>query len=272
MQSNKNVKGLAIFSQEEQIRERSLKLYSFLICRSFLRNVPNKYGDNVRIFQQKDINLQEIKRVLGFDPDTTKKYWEGLEAEGLIRFCPRDWQEIRWDEDGNEISFKKRWTVRNKHKMTYYEIPIKQGQLFRKIPKSTLIELNEDANVNELTLKLYITLINFQEECIIENRQYKKFTYKDLRDMIGYKLKSAIDRKIESSLNLLISMGLIEIEKGEFINTYGQKIPCFLLNQANFYINYDIKGFATGEENIVDKDLIERIKQRNKEEYSEAFN
>ena len=275
MQSNKQVKGLAIFSQEEQIKERSLRLYAFLICRAHLRNAPNAFGDNVRIFQQRNINLQEIKRVLGFDPNTTKKYLEGLEKEGLLKFCPQGWKEQLWREDSNgdqsPVSFSERWTARNKHKDTYYEMPIDSTLVFRKIPKETLIELNECYQINELTFKIYMTLVNFQEECIFNNYHYKKFTYQDLRDILNYKKNNNTNLKIEASLNLLNSLGLIQIEKGEFINHYGATIPCFSLNQVNFYITYDFKGFETGEESIISEELKEKIRERNRNFYPEAF-
>ena len=51
MQSNKNIKGRAIFSKQEDIKEKSLKLYMYLVSHANLRNEPNKFGDNVRIFQ-----------------------------------------------------------------------------------------------------------------------------------------------------------------------------------------------------------------------------
>lgn len=159
MQENKKVKGLAIFSEEEKIKERSLKLYTYFVCHANLRNKPGPSGDNVRIFQHRDINLQGIKRTLGFDPETTKKYLEYLERSNLIRFCPHNWKEETIDEDGKAIDFKTRWKVRQKHKETYYEIP--QPPLFRKVPKETLVELNEIFGVNELTMKIYIILMNY---------------------------------------------------------------------------------------------------------------
>lgn len=58
---------------------------------------------------------------------TIKKYWESLEDAGLIRFCPRGWKEKFYDEKGNYRSLVKRWSDRNKHKDTYYEIPIAKG-------------------------------------------------------------------------------------------------------------------------------------------------
>ena len=262
---------MAVFSQEEQIRERSLKLYTYLVCHSYLRNAPNQFGDNVRIFRQRDINLQEIKRILGFDPDTTKKYWNGLEQEGLIRYCPHDFKEIKFDKNNIPIPFKERWKIRTKHKDTYYEIPITDGQMFRKIPKDTLVELNEIYKVNELTMKIYITLVNYQEISIYNNQSARKFTYQDLRDLLGYEPHTLTNKKMEVSLHLLESLKLIEIDKGNFTNKYGVVIPCFSLRQANFYISYEIKDFETGDIEIISEEAKEKIREVNRQSYPEAF-
>lgn len=271
VQSNKNVKGRAVFSGPQQIKERSLKLYSYLVCRAYLRNAPTEFGDNVRIFQQRDINLAEIKRIFHMDERTIKKCWEGLEDERLIKFTPHGWEEQLYDDNGEPISFIERWKVRRKHGETYYEMPIKGSQLFRKIPKETLVELNEVYNINELTLKIYMSLVNYQEECILNNISFKKFTYLDLRALLGYSKQNNINRKMEHSLLALQSLGLIDIKTGNFINTNGLTIPCFVLQQANFYINYDIKDFKPGEEHAMEEDIISKIREKNKELYPEAF-
>lgn len=281
MQSNDKTKGLAIFSEEKLVKERSLKLYSYLVCRAYLRNKPNKFGDNVRIFQQKDINLSQIKRILGFEERTIKKYWEQLENSGLIKFCPHTWSEQilidsgKIDENGNKImkenSFIERWKERNKHKETYYEIPIKQGQQFRKIPKETLIELNEICGVNELTLKIYVALANIQEMCIWEGWEYRRFTYSDIRDILDYSLHNDIDKKIASSLNVLKAFGLIDIEKDMIINSRGVKIQCFCLNQVNFYIDYDFKDYKNENEELISIDARDQIKNKIKEDYPDVF-
>lgn len=280
MQTNKNISGRAIFSETQQIKERSIKLYAYLVCRANLRNKPDRAGDNVRIFQQKDINLSAIKKLFHMDERTIKRCWEGLELEGLIKFCPHDWQEIKTVEieenDGSKktvkVPFTERWKIRRKHKETYYEIPIRsREQLFRKIPKDTLTQLNERYNVNELTLKIYMTLINFQEECILNGHTYKKFTYWDLRGLLGYQKHDDIDKRMEDSLRVLQSLGLIEVEKEQFINEYGAKIPCFILNQANFYINFNIKDYSTGEYQAIPTEIYEKIKEDNKENYPEQF-
>lgn len=269
MQENRKVKGLAVFSKEEQVKKRSLKLYTYFVCHSFLRNEPNQFGDNVRIFKQRDINLQDIKRALGLDPETTKKYLGLLEDSGLIRFTPRGWKEER-DNEGQLLPMSERWKERRKHKETYYEIPAPPA--FRKIPKETLIELNETFCVNEFTIKLYIVLSNYQESCIKENQKYWKFTYQDIRDIFEYASNDRINKKIGASLFLLREMGLIELETGNFVNKFGVSIPCFVLNQVNFYLKYDFKDYQTGEYSIIDESIKNEIIQKYKGEYSEAFN
>ena len=205
------------------------------------------------------------------DERTIKKYWEQLEKDGLIKFCPHGWKEER-DENGLLVSFNKRWKERNKHKDTYYEIPIKQDMLFRKIPKTTLVDLNEIYQVNELTLKVYMTMINYQELCNKNNKKYKKFTYMDLREILGYSKQNIIDRKLEASLNTLRSLGLIKYEAGTFTNKYGATIPVFVLTEANFYITYELKDFKPEEEITISQEEKLEIINKNKELYPEAFN
>lgn len=105
----------------------------------------------------------------------------------------------------------------------------------------------------------------------MNNYSYKKFTYQDLRDMLGYKLKADTDTRLELALNKLISLGLIDIEKGTFTNTYGVDIPVFVLNEVGFYIKYDIKNYKTGLENVVEQEQIERVKGENQADYPDVF-
>lgn len=261
MQSNKNIKGRAIFSKQEDIKEKSLKLYMYLVNHANLRNEPNEFGDNVRIFQQRDIVLTHIKKILNMDERTLKKYWEQLEESGLIKFTPRDWREKLIDAAGAPVPFNDRWKIRNKHKETYYEIPVKKGLLYRKIPKQTIHTLNEEYCVSELVLKVYMTLVNFQEDCMVNGYKYKRFTYQDLRDMLGYVSDAKTNKKLEGALNELIGFGLIDLKQGEAINDYGLKIPVFVLNQVNFYVNFEIMDYQTAEENVVEPEQIKRVRE-----------
>lgn len=261
MQSNANVKGRAIFSGEEEIREKSLQLYTYLVCRANLRNAPNKFGDNVRILQQKDLVLAQIGRTLHIkDGRTIKKYMEELEDAGLVRFCPRGWEEIKVDDKGNKIQLDKRWTQRLKHKETYYEIPVRRGMLFRKIPKETLVKLNEIYQVGEFVLKIYMTLINYQEECICNDFLYKRFTIVDLGDILDFDgTDTRWKQKVKYALNILNSLGLIDIEKGNYTNSFGTICNVFVLNQVNFYINFNIMEFETADESVIPEEIKKKI-------------
>lgn len=266
MNTNKDVSGRAVISEERYVREKSLKLYTYLVCLGELRNAPNMFGDNVRVFRQRDIVLTRIKSALNMDERTIKKYWQELEDSNLVRFKPHG-----WEEDMSK-SFNQRWTERRKHKDTYYEMTIYEGQLFRKIPKETLVDLNEIYQVNELTLKVYITLVNMQEAAFKKGKTFKKFTYVDLRDLLGYAKKNETNRKLEASLNFLRSLGLVEYEEGTFKNSYGATIPVFALTAVNFYINYKLKDFEPAEENVLTEIEIEEIREKNREMYPEVFN
>ena len=257
MNTNTTVKGRAIFSEQTKVKERSLKIYTYLVCHADLRNAPNAFGDNVRIFKQREINMSKMCKILKMDHRTVKKYWHELESSRLIIFCPHDWRE------DYSLSFEERWKERNKHKDTYYEIPT--PDLFRKIPKETLKELVEEQKVSELTLKIYITLINFQEDCNLNGYQYKRFTYKDIQDILGHKMETYFNRQVEHSINQLDSLGLLDYDLGTYINEYGSKIPVYVVNSVNFYIDYKNKNYKTGEENVMPQDQIDRIIQENAE-------
>lgn len=265
MQSNKDVHGLAVFSRESQIRERSLKVYTYLICHSQLVDDP-KFGDRRRVFQQKDINLSQMGKILKMDERTIKKYWEQLEEDGILYFNASG---NRWEED-RKLSFNERWKVRRKHKETYYHINYRSGEYFRKIPKETLIALNETYQVKELVLKIYIILTNYQEYCIYNGDKTKCFTYKDLRDVLDYTSQAKINKDLEAALLKLQSYNLIDIEPGLYTHPNGWKIPVFILKQVNWYIDYNIKDFETGD-SIWTDEIKAELRKQSKELYKEYF-
>lgn len=259
MQSNNHVKGLAVCSEEKNIRNRSLKLYTYLLCHSNLVDNPG-YGDKRRVFQQKDINLSKMGAILKMDERTIKKYWEQLESDGIIRFNDVG---SNWKEDFN-LSFNERWKIRRQHKYTYYHIIFNNNELFRKIPKETLIYLNENEynKVDELTLKIYITLINFQEYAIMNNKTERIFTYQDLQEVLGFAQQSQTNRRMEKSLIDLRKLGLLEFTTGEKTTENGWKIPIFILKQVNWYVYYDCKDYDTSERTW-DDETIQIVKEEN---------
>jgi hypothetical protein len=106
-----------------------------------------------------------------------------------------------------------------------------------------------------------MTLINYQEACINNGKSYKPFTYQDLRELLGYKLHDDIDKKMETSLNQLQGLGLIIIRRDVMLNKFGVAIPVFVLEQANFYTNFDIKDFETAEEEVIEEPERQLIKE-----------
>ena len=244
--SNKNIKGEPIFCENERIKQRSLKIYTYLVCISHLKD---SYS-GTRIFQQREINLSAIKRLFKMDERTIKKYWEQLEMDGLIQFNGRY-------HENYDTTFAERWKVRNKNKESYYSIPCPTP--YRKIPKETLKELNEELNVDELTLKIYLILLNYQEICILTGKNKKAFTYTDLRDILGYSSHHDTNKKLEAALLQLESLNLISIKTDKMLNKYGVSIPVFILEEVRFYIDYDIKDYEPSVESVIEDKIKEQI-------------
>lgn len=89
--------------------------------------------------------------------------------------------------------------------------------------------------------------------------------------LLGYSKQDKINNKILESLNRLKSLGLIDISKGNFTNTYGVVVPVFVLNQANFYVNFELMDFETPEEQTISKEQMERLIKEYEEFYGEEF-
>lgn len=238
-----------IFSSDKEIKKNSLKLFSYL---TLIGNLRDRY-DTVRVFQQKDITLKGIHDAIGLNERTIKKYWEFLEEDGLVVYSKR------YEED-LELSFNKRWTLRKKKPEAYYEIP--KPSKYRLIPQLTIEKLLKNKLVNELTYKIYVILLNYQEMCIANGKDAKYFTYKDLRDVLGYKKDNDIDRRIEDALVHLEALGLISFNKDEKRNSYGGKIPVFILTNVKFYIKTKITGYETDETNALSKTEIEYLQDK----------
>ena len=67
----------AMTTDKTQIRDNSMKLYSYLLCIAG----KERYG-NDRIFQHKNLILTQIQRYTGLSPKTIKLYLYELELNG----------------------------------------------------------------------------------------------------------------------------------------------------------------------------------------------
>lgn len=198
------------------------------------------------------------------DERTIKKYWEYLEQCRCLKY------NLIGEVEDENLTFNERWKRRRKNPNVYYHIEWNDSELFRKIPRDTLTGLNETYKVSELTLKIYITLINYQEICYVNKRETKTFSYADLANVLNYKLENQIRRRMEKSLLELVSLGLVNMETGSYTMNNGWKVPVFLLKQVNWYIDFSFKDFKA-DESTWSKDLLDEVKQKNKEMYSEYF-
>lgn len=288
MQSNKEVRGAAIFSEKEHVRDQSLRVYTYLVCRSHSRNYIQEGGDKTRIFQQKDITLSKMKMVLGMDERTIKKYWRMLEESKIIKF-QAEWNNAKEElfnlkqnflekkgikaeyadvlieieklkpADKDKL-FIEEWKLRNKHKDCYYEIPL--PQYYRKVPEKTLIFLNEILGLNELTLKIYITMISLQEETLSRGWGYWKFTYSDICQVLDYTPHMDTIKRIQGALVQLEGLKLIEYDIKTEKNSKGATQTFLLLRNVNFYLENKIFGIEISEDVTFSPDLIQCLKEK----------
>lgn len=279
--SNERTHGAAIFSDEKRIRQQSLKVYTYLVCKSRSRNTVQEMGDTTRVFQQKDIVLTKMRKALEMDERTIKKYWRLLEEEGLIRFKPI-WtnaneelktvalQTIKKDEitpfttltiTEKEKVFNAQWKIRNKHKDSYYEIP--RPRFYRKVPEKTLSFLNEMMGASELVMKVYIILINLQEEAFQmgKNYYYTRFTYADLCKILNFTLHSTTIKRLEAAIIMLKKLGLINLELINEKDQQGGTRTYLCLKNVSFYLEDEIMGVDISNEPVISEETILKIKK-----------
>lgn len=248
MQEENGKKALPILSDEAAIKNNCLKLYSYLIYNSSL--VDKKTGK--RKFYQKDVNLSEIGRAIRLDTRTIKKYWERLEYDGLISFIGLT---------DYEKTFSQNFSERRKQKNSFYTM--KKPSRFRLIPKETIKNFQQEINISEIEMKIYIILANYQNACILNGRTSYQFGYADLIKILGLTNEKQNRIAVLKTLNWLEKLGLIKYETGLKKNgTFNQDIPFFLLKQVNFYINKEIIKMINekGVELISDEDKGELLK------------
>ena len=234
-----------IFCDEKKIKNNSLKVYTYLVLLSNLKDNMSKD----RIFKHRDLNLSKMEKILKMDRRTIQKYMFELEREHLLLYNVRDNEYLELETD------KEKWNYRKHHKDTYYVLHCPDR--FRKIPQETLKFLAADENISELTYKIYIALTNYQEIAILNKKEKKYFAPQDIRKMLGYEQHIDINKKISRSLKILKAYGLIDYDTCFYNNIYGKRIKAYVLFQANFYVNED-SGIDEKAE-IVEDEIIDEI-------------
>ena len=285
-----------MIKKEDDVKNNSMKLYSYLLCISGLAIFP----ENTRMFRHKDLVLSKIKRCTGITDKTVKLYLYELENAGLISYMGVNMHERtlefdryhgdneiyeedfiiykdgvpKLDKDGHpkidKVAFRKAkesrafeiWKNRNK-KGVYY---IPRPNPYTPIPEETLEKLISIFELDEQELKTYIMCCIFRD---VQVEHYggksKVLKYEDLRETLGKRGNiSYTDSKIKRTLYLLKGLGLINFDDGFCYNQKGAKIPCFILTYVGYYVAYEEKEFEN-ENN--DEDIAiaqERLKQYDK--------
>lgn len=262
--------------KEEDIKN-PMKLYTYLVCISGLAIYP----ENTRMFRQKNLVLTNIKKATGITDKTAKLYLYQLEQKGLIcykgeihadKITKEEQKEIDKNLENVSDGAKQRkkdeligsllWKKRNKLEKTgVYYIP--RPNIWTPIPEKTLKQLNEDFDCSELELKLYLLCCNYRDMCVFEGRATKNLTFEMIRDTFDLKKTgSEVNKTIRRALLFLKSIGLIDYTEKLINNGKGASIPCFKLQEVEYYINYEIQKV---NEEIEDQDLkaiIERVNEK----------
>lgn len=188
---NSNEKATAPMPKnDEEIRNNSMKLFAYLTTISGLTDYPS----NTRMFRQKDLMLTKIKEATGITDKTVKLYMYYLEQNNLIvysglsnskkdvffdfeKISLYDYDKISdYKKDLQKYSFEI-WKNRNKkeNKNGVYHIP--RPTPFILIPEITLQKLNEDFQITELEMDLYLLMCKYKDVCAINKQSYKFITY-----------------------------------------------------------------------------------------------
>lgn len=254
---------------EKTIVNNPMKLYSYLLC---LAGVA-AYPEHTRIFRQKNVRLTEIKRVTGITDKTVKLYFYYLEQEGLIKYSgTKQFKKIdkeEYTDDEGKVSKNYRldllkhtaevWKERNKEKDSIYYIP--RINPYTPIPEETLEKLQEDFHVTELELKIYNLCCSYRDDCSYYGYPYKAITFEQLRDVLHYKLHADADAEIRRALVFLSGVGLISYQTSYYNNTKGAKIPCFKINEVNYYIDSKLSEVTLVDE-LISQEELDRLGER----------
>lgn len=166
--------------KEDDIKNNSMKLYSYLVCLSGLADYP----ENTRMFRQKNLILSQIKNSTGITDKTVKLYLYYLEEHGLIRYCGENkFNFLNANEYNTSTEYRlaaikyasEVWKSRKKEPNSVYHIP--RPIPYTPVPEITLQRLNNDFKITELELSIYLFLCKYRDECVINSKNFKAITY-----------------------------------------------------------------------------------------------
>lgn len=254
---------------EEDINNNSMKLFAYLMTIAGLADYP----ENTRMFRQKNLILTHIYKATGITDKTVKLYLYYLESNGLIeyrgenkfnfyKYRETDFEKFSLYRKAIEKYAAEVWKERKKERDAIYFIP--RPMPYTPVPEITLTQLNEDFNVSELELDIYLFLCKYRDECVKNHKNYKVMTFENFRDILGKKQDNTTNQSIRNALSFLEKIKLITFTLGFIANTKGAKIPCFKITDVGYYIGepmikFEEEDALTNQEKEELKKLNERI-------------
>lgn len=259
--------------KEDDIKNNSMKLYSYLITIAGLADYP----DNTRMFRQKDLVLSKIKEATGITDKTVKLYLYYLEEHRLVKYrgeCQFDFLKLSDFKSSTDYRIAAQnyaaevWKIRKQDKLSVYHIP--RPIPYTPVPEITLERLNKDFQVTELELKIYLFCCSYRDACVKMQKKYKAMTYEQFRDILDLKKENFNNKKILNALCFLEKIGLISFKLGFTTNNKLAKIPVFKITNVEYYIQEPIIDFSKNE--ILSNEEYQEIEEEIKERVELGYN
>lgn len=261
-------------SKDEDIRNNSMKLLSYLNTIAGLANYPSY----TRMFRQKNLVLTKIYEATGITDKTVKLYLYYLEQNNMIEYrgldnsdraAQFDFYKIKEQDYSSSSEYRKAlqkytyevWNIRNRKENKNGVYHIIKPSPYTQVPEVTLAKLNEDYQITELELDIYLFLCKYRDNCINNNLKYKCMTYEDFRDILGLVSHANTNKTIFNALCFLGQLNLIKFTMGSYINKKNAKIPLFKIEEVNYYISPLIEF---GQSDILSEEERNELKEVNK--------
>lgn len=253
---------------EEDINKNSMKLFAYLMTIAGLADYP----EHTRMFRQKNLVLTHIYAATGITDKTVKLYLYYLEKHHMIEYKgEHHFSFMKYKEEDFEkfSDYRKTvekyaaqvWKERKTEKESIYLIP--RPIPYTPVPEITLTQLNEDYQISELELDIYLFLCKYRDECVNNHQSYKAMTYEDFRDILGKKSDADTNHAIRDALAFLEKINLITYTIGYIPNSKGAKIPSFKITDVGYYIGTPIIEFTEDETlTTQEKENLKKINER----------
>lgn len=235
----KKKNSLPVNTDNEKVNHNCMRLYLYLLSISAVN-----WQENRRQFRQTDFTINKIHESLKMHSDTIIKYWELLEQSGWVKY----------EGPHTNKPWKEEFKNRKKNKLGYYSL--KKDQLYRLIPKETVLKVQNQYMITEDELKLYLLLANLQERTLYYKQNCSQMSLKDLCDLRKISVRNENKKKLIIELLWLKTIGLINFDFEKIKNNFGSETTIINLRDVYYYTNGgELGDILDNEESIITEDL-----------------